>query len=154
MTAFAYLLNKQLVMFDPEYGLAQHTPKSLLTALAQDNLLAEALNENGNMIVHFQSPNCQCDQVSSGHIMALNNQAAHHFSIKQITVSANHSAIPSTPAVAIVESGELLYFGPYGQGIGCNNSQGFAQTVLNNLNKGFRANIIVSDAKGCYCQPS
>ena len=58
--------------------------------------------------------------------------------------------IPSTPSVAFADKkGGILYFGPYGLGLGCSDTVGYAKTMLGNYLKGYSANILVKDAKGC-----
>ena len=103
-------------------------------------------------IIHFTQTGCHCNNVSQRHIDSLNKQAnASQFSVSSLQAGQLEGLIPATPAVAIIDQGKLVYFGPYGQGIGCSQTSGFAQTVLNNLQKGFAANLVVSDARGCYC---
>ncbi|WP_413699741.1 DUF6436 domain-containing protein [Psychromonas sp. KJ10-10] len=63
-----------------------------------------------------------------------------------------HNIIPSTPSVAIISNmGEVIYYGPYGQGIACSQTAGYAQTMLKNYLKGYIGNVVIKDAKGCYC---
>ena len=55
-------------------------------------------------------------------------------------------------AVSVVHNGEVVYFGPYGAGLACSQTSGYAQTILNNFIKGYAANFIIKNAKGCYCK--
>ncbi|REL27246.1 hypothetical protein DXX93_12170 [Thalassotalea euphylliae] len=147
--SFAYLINKRVVEFDPN---------RFLVALSHQEVLANwqktpEFKTSERAIVHFQQAGCHCNTVSERHINAINKQAINdNFAIKQLTLTGQLQAlVPSTPAVAIIDKGQLVYFGPYGEGIACSQTNGFAQTVLSNLQKGYAANLVVSDAKGCYC---
>jgi len=148
--AFAYFANERLVSFDINNKLQGIDHLELATYL-QNYRLAESIGM-GNRVIHFSQPNCECQKFSQDHILDLNKMALeNHFSVVNVVVN-QHEIIPATPSVAILDaSGNVIYFGPYGQGLGCSQTTGFAQTMLNNLLKGFSANIIVDDAKGCYC---
>ena len=150
--AFVYVVKNQLVDFDPSGWLA-HAEHQVIKDNLQANL---AIDVQGRTVVHFKQANCHCQQFSDRHVKSINKMASQaNFNVSQIELtaeSASKAMIPSTPAVAIIEKGELVYLGPYGAGIGCSEVGGFAQTVLNNVTKGFRDNILISEAKGCYCQ--
>lgn len=150
--AFVYVVNKQLVDFDPSGWLAKAQPQIVKNRL-QSSL---AIDTQGKSVVHFTQANCDCQQFSARHVESINQMASKaKFNISQIELtaeSASNAMIPSTPAIAIIENGELVYLGPYGAGVGCSEVSGFAQTVLNNLIKGFSDKILISQAKGCYCQ--
>ncbi|MAG75937.1 MAG: hypothetical protein CL811_04175 [Colwelliaceae bacterium] len=150
--AFAYVVNKQLVDFDPSGWLATTSHKVIKESL-EANL---SINTQGRSVVHFTQANCHCQQFSDRHVESIDKLANKaDFNISRVELSsetASKAMIPSTPAVAIIEKGELVYLGPYGAGVGCSEVSGFAQTVLNNVAKGFSDNILISDAKGCYCQ--
>jgi len=79
--------------------------------------------------------------------MATNND----FNVINKTLTSD-SLIPSTPSIAIIDdNGNTLYFGPYGEGIGCSQTGGYAKTMLNNYILGYSDQLIVTSAKGCYC---
>lgn len=149
IASFIYLTSGRVVEFDPQHSLAQISHQEFLTKWQQisDNLPSQ------RSIVHFQQEGCHCNQVSERHMQTINKQAsADDFAIQQVSLSPQLAKlIPSTPAIAIIDKGQLVYFGPYGEGIACSQTNGFAQTVLSNLQKGYAANLVVSNAKGCYC---
>lgn len=148
--AFAYFAKERLVVFDADNKL-QNVEHLQLASYLQDYKAVDTIGL-GNRVIHFSKPNCDCQKFSQEHIRDLNKMAKdNQFSVVNVQVE-QHDFIPATPSVAILdESGELIYFGPYGQGLGCSETSGFAQTMLNNLLQGFSANIIIREAKGCYC---
>lgn len=148
--AFAYFAKARLVNFDVDKKLHGIDHLQLATYL-QDFRATDSLG-SGYRVIHFSQSNCDCQKVSQKHILELNKMAEdNQFSVVNVVVN-KHEVIPATPSVAILgASGDVIYFGPYGQGLGCSQTSGFAQTMLNNLLKGFTANIIVDQAKGCYC---
>lgn len=148
--AFAYFAKERLVKFDVDNKL-QGVDHLQLANYLQDYTSTETIGL-GNRVIHLSKPDCDCQKFSQEHILDLNKMAEdNQFSIVNVVVE-QHEFIPATPSVAILdESGDIIYFGPYGQGLGCSETSGFAQTMLNNLLKGFSANIIIREAKGCYC---
>lgn len=150
IVAFAYFITSKLVNFDPQNKLQHIDNKKLYSALQPYAInMPQGLK---NKIMHFYGPNCKCQQYSEKHIKAINNIAAKaDFEIINIALT-QHDIIPATPSVAITNSiGEVIYFGPYGEGLACSQTSGYAQTVLNNFLKGYADNTIISQAKGCYC---
>jgi hypothetical protein len=103
-------------------------------------------------ILHFSNESCRCNQFSEKHINDINTIAVvNHINVLSITINEDQ-LIPSIPSVAIIDQlGELIYFGPYGEGASCSKTSGFAKTILENYMKGYTANLVVNDAKGCYC---
>lgn len=150
IASFAYITSEKLVHFDPEKKLKDVTTQQIVSQLAR--------NFNNNdpysqaTVLHFSTPECDCQVYSEQHINEINQLASvNNFNINNITISKNNF-IPATPAIAIVSNlGELIYFGPYGQGIACSQTSGYAQTVLKNYVKGYISNTLVKEAKGCYC---
>ncbi|MBL4630954.1 MAG: hypothetical protein JKY14_07275 [Paraglaciecola sp.] len=148
--AFAYFAQERLVIFDVNNKL-QGVDHLQLAHYFQDYSSSESRGL-GNKVIHFSKPNCACQKFSQKHILDLNQIAENNqFSVVNVVVE-QHAIIPATPSVAILdESGDVIYYGPYGQGLGCSETSGFAQTMLNNFLHGFSANVIISEAKGCYC---
>ena len=163
--AFSYFIQDKLVNFDADHKLINIEHKELaphLLSLIEEaipniadgngNRVDDNMGNMGNTIIHFSQPNCDCQQYSEAHIkdidkLALNN----NFNIKKIVVDKD-TIIPATPSVAIIDNtGDVIYFGPYGQGIACSQTSGYAQTMLNNYVQGYSANIVIKEAKGCYC---
>ena len=156
--AFAYFTKQRLVNFDSDNKL-QGVDHLQLANYLKNYTSSETIglgdgldNSLGNRVIHFSKPNCACQQFSQEHISDLNKMAeANHFSVVNVVVEQDN-LIPATPSVAILDAdGDVIYYGPYGQGLGCSQTSGFAQTMLNNFVKGFSANIIIREAKGCYC---
>lgn len=160
--AFSYFIQGRLVNFDADHKLRDIEHQELaphLISFIEAAIPNIADGENdvvdhsiSNTIIHFSQPNCDCQQYSEAHIkdidkLALNN----NFNIKKIVVDKD-TIIPATPSVAILDNlGDVIYFGPYGQGIACSQTSGYAQTMLNNYVQGYSANIVIKEAKGCYC---
>ena len=160
VVAFAYLVQDKVVSFDSEQKLQYVSNKQLSRAILQftqshPKVLLESKPPVAlkSSIVHFSAPGCSCQQYSEQHIEAINSLASEYqIDVVHVELEA-HDMIPSTPSVAIVDNlGDIVYFGPYGQGLYCTQTSGYAQTILNNLVKGYVANLIVKQAKGCYCQ--
>lgn len=153
--AFSYFIQGKLISFDAENKLMNIEHKELAPHLT--SLIDEAKGDsvNGsieNTIIHFSKPNCDCQQYSTAHIQDINKLAIdNNFTIKKVVIN-KHNIIPSTPSVAIIDNtGDVIYFGPYGQGIACSQTSGYAQTMLNNYVQGYSANVVIKQAKGCYC---
>ena len=151
VAAFIYLVRDKLVSFDLENKLAgiNHLQLGITLKPYLDSVLAG----KGNTVLHFSQPNCDCQQYSEAHIQDINKIATdYEFTIIKVVLK-EHNIIPATPSVAIIDVlGEIIYFGPYGQGLACSQTSGYAQTMLNNFIKGYKANIIIREAKGCYCR--
>ncbi|GHE81546.1 DUF6436 domain-containing protein [Thalassotalea profundi] len=148
--AFSYFINAQLINFDANKKLDNINHNELSTyfsAYIDDKEIG-----GKQTIIHFSKPNCSCQQYSKQHMKDIDKLAFENdFNIKNIIINKD-TIIPSTPSVAIINKiGEVMYFGPYGQGIACSQTSGYAQTILNNHLKGYTANIIIKEAKGCYC---
>lgn len=148
--AFGYFIQDRLVSFDSKEKLKSVGHQDLSAYLAPYSIQGE--DKGKQTILHFSTPNCDCQSYSDKHIKAINELAdEHHFNIKNIEIN-EHDVIPSTPSVALIDkSGEVVYFGPYGQGLACSETSGYAQTILNNYLKGYSENIVIKEAKGCYC---
>lgn len=148
--AFSYFIQNSLVNFDSENKLVNIDHQDLIPHLT--SLSDQIKNDTSNTIVHFSKANCECQKNSEAHIADINKIAiANGFNIIGIVLD-KHDIIPSTPSIAILgDTGDVIFFGPYGQGIACSQTSGYAQTILNNYLKGYRSNIIIKEAKGCYC---
>jgi len=151
VVAFIYFVSNKLVNFDFDNKLEGIDHKLLATSLIP--YIDPVSIDKKNTVLHFSSPNCDCQKYSETHIQDINKMAIdNEFNIIKVVIN-EHYIIPATPSVAIFDAqGEIIYFGPYGQGLACSQTSGYAQTMLNNLIKGYKANIIVKEAQGCYCQ--
>lgn len=149
--AFAYFISNKLVDFDIANKLKGIGHQQL--AISFFPYLDPVLKDVGNTILHFSQQNCSCQQYSEQHIEDINKIATENeFNVINIVVNEHH-LIPATPSIAILNRlGEIIYFGPYGQGFACSQTTGYAQTMLNNAIKGYQANLIITEANGCYCQ--
>ncbi|MFD2167048.1 DUF6436 domain-containing protein [Thalassotalea euphylliae] len=148
--AFAVLVDDQLVEFDGENKLTEITPNALQQQLI--GLVGSPVDTPENQVIHFQRNDCHCNRVTATHVQSLAKLAeSHGFSVNTVELEDTETIVPSSPAVAIIESGKLLYFGPYGQGVSCSETSGFAQTVFENAQKGYKDEIIMRQASGCYC---
>ena len=151
VAAFSYAISEKLVEFDLNNKLTGIEYQQLATVLSP--YLNSNFSQAGNTVLHFSKPGCNCQQVSEQHIQEINTIASNNsFNIVNVELN-NHPVIPSTPSIAIVDnSGSVIYYGPYGQGLACSQTSGYAQTILNNFIKGFSANLVIKKAKGCYCE--
>lgn len=151
IAAFGYFISDRLVSFD-EYGKLKNIENDEISNYLSRYLDHNAV-ENTQTIVHFSTPNCDCQQFSEEHIEDINTLGrSNGFSIKNIALIKD-KVIPSTPSIALIDgAGKVIYFGPYGQGLACSQTTGYAQTMLNNYVKGYSANIVIKEAKGCYCE--
>lgn len=150
ISAFGYFITDRLTSFDSDEKLKGVDYQGLSTSLAPYS--GQIGNTAKHSILHFATPSCDCQKYSDAHIQEINKLAAtHDFNIKNINID-KHDVIPSTPSIALVnESGEIVYFGPYGQSLACSQTAGYAQTILKNYLKGYSANTVIKEAKGCYC---
>ncbi|MFT6900264.1 MAG: hypothetical protein ACJAXS_000426 [Colwellia sp.] len=150
LSAFSYFVKGRLVDFDKSNKLTGIDYQEISNDFTR--YTHQEKKAGRTTLLHFSTISCDCQVFSEKHIQDLNKIAnANHFIIKNIIVE-QHNIIPSTPSVALIdESGEVVYFGPYGQGLACSKTTGYAQTMLNNYLKGYNANIVVKEAKGCYC---
>lgn len=147
IVGFAMLNFQRLQTFDPTGKL-----KDIDVAEFGDLVESVTASRVKNAVVHFSQNECTCNVTSERHIKQLNKLAKkHNYSIQTIEVG-NDSFIPSTPSVAILDGeGKVVYFGPYGEGLECTQTNGFVLTVFNNLLLGFSAELVVEQAQGCYC---
>jgi hypothetical protein len=155
VAAFTYFISDRLVKFDFENKLENINHQQLARSLKPYVKVFQKNKKIGNTVVHFSKSNCKCQKYSEQHIQDINKIAIENeFNIINVVVgNGKYNIIPATPSVAIMTTmGEIIYFGPYGQGLACAQTLGYAQTVLNNFIQGYNANIIIKDAKGCYCR--
>lgn len=146
--AFVFFTVERLIPFDANQKLLNVGVDAF-----ESHVLEGLTDDYRNSVIHFSKTNCQCNKASAQHISSLDRVAGQAGFKTKTVIIEQHKYIPAAPSVAIVDkAGELVYFGPYGEGLGCNDVEGYAQTVLNNYLKGFESSFIVSDAKGCYCQ--
>ena len=146
--AFQYLTLARLKDFDPTGMLLSKSASQFVQQLNTNN----GNLQQSNTVIHFQQANCQCNKASESHAKNL-EQLSHEHGFNFIRVElTDPNIIPSTPSTAILGNhGELVYFGPFGEGLDCSQTTGYALTMLNNYLKGYSAELIVSSAKGCYC---
>lgn len=145
--AFMLLSFERLKQFDPTGHLKG------LSAIEFGQLLDREFDSDlSQTIIHFSQPECACNNASQQHVQQLNKLASEHmFKVRDVNV-AQINLVPSSPSVAIIDKqGKVVYFGPYGEGLECANTKGFAITVFKNLLHGFSAELIVENAQGCYC---
>ena len=147
IAAFAYFISSKLVDFNDNNKINYLDSHKLADSLKQ---YIEPTNRS--TVLHFKQPDCQCQQFSEAHIKDINNIAlANNFNVKNITIKGD-ALLPATPSVAILNNlGEVVYFGPYGEGLACSQTSGFAESMLTNFIKGYSADLIIEEAKGCYC---
>lgn len=149
--AAKYFVYDRLVDFDPHNKLSG-SPNTIISQInAELSLNNKPLK---NTIIHFTSDNCACSSYSTDHKNIINRQATdHNFSVMNVELTKQqNSIIPSTPAILILDDkGELVYLGPYAEGLDCSVSNSIVDVVLKNYSRGFNSNLVINNAKGCYC---
>jgi len=150
LVAFVYFTSTRLVHFAPTGRLSQLQPSEMRSFNRNGETIF--LSENKLTVFHLLAPNCHCNNLNSDHINSINHLAdSLNFNIKQITVEQS-DIIPSLPAILVTSKrGKLLYLGPYSQGLSCSKSSSFVETVLTNFKAGYSSELMVDEAKGCYC---
>ena len=150
LVAFRYFTFERLIDFDVDGLLLDINTLAFEQQLSVDMFDGLALPVNS--IINFTDQECRCNKVSQIHINGLKATARkHEFTVLDVNPKESE-LVTSTPSVAITNnSGELVYFGPYGAGVSCSKTNGLAQTALDNYIKGYSVNMIVADVKGCYC---
>lgn len=153
VVAAVYFIGLRLVAFDPDKKLQAIEGDLIIEQIMQFDSLAD--KKLSNTILHFTSEDCHCTQFSEAHKNELNKSAQlDGFNILNVSITPEYvnSIIPSTPSVLLVDKlGELLYFGPYSEGLACSQSNGLIEVVLSNYKKGFNSKLIMDEAQGCYC---
>lgn len=149
----AYFIQSRLVPFDPQGQLMEVNQDKLSASLLFSN--QDISLEGKGTLIHIWSSDCRCNTLALGHKRDVSKQAeSDNFHVLDVELDdiPGSSIIPSTPAVALIDSqGQLAYFGPYSTGLGCGESSGLIEVALNNLRHGFNPGLIVYEAKGCYC---
>ncbi len=123
---------------------------------------------NAVTLMHFGDPACPCNQFNTPHLQQIKNhyqpKGVHFVAWQQgsetppikgfdkLHRSDQLPFIPATPAVAIWSSeGQLSYFGPYSSGLLCSLGEGFAETILDQLQAGLAPQVINTTGVGCFC---
>jgi len=151
LVAAAYFITDRLVPFDPNQKLNNMSQYALVNKIKSDFELPADLS---NTLVNFVSENCRCNQTSSTHLSDVKMTAEReNMSVINVVIPDNFSGIiPSTPAVlALDDNSELIYFGPYSEGLSCSSGEGIIDLVMSNYKKGFNAKLIMTATQGCYC---
>ncbi len=149
--AAIYFITDRLVSFDPQQKLANVNHQSLVEQIIAE---FELPNHLPNTLINFVGPNCKCNQTSFEHLSDVKNTAKQSkMSVINITIPKEFNGlVPSTPAVmALDNNNELIYFGPYSEGLSCGKGEGIIDLVLSNYKKGFNAQLIMANSEGCYC---
>jgi hypothetical protein len=130
------------------------------------DLLQQGQSSNTNTLFHITSSGaCFCETLAKPHISTLNNIVKDStFEVRTLDINeldALKGAVPSTPAVAVVNArNELVYLGPYSRGSGCFGRSGEVNVILEKITAGglqsfdteqTQTAVIVTEARGCYC---
>lgn len=150
LVAFIYFTSARLVHFDPSGRLESLNSSDITSFNSNGNTIS--LSENKLTVFHLLGSNCHCNDLNNEHISSINNIAnSLHFTVKQIKLEQS-DIIPSLPAILVTgNQGELLYLGPYSQGLSCSKGSSFVETALNNFKAGYNSALMIKEAKGCYC---
>lgn len=146
-----YFVSKRIKPFDPNGILVNVRSEDVVKQLASIYPVTELSQKR---VIHFIDPNCGCNQVPSEHKKNLDKVfEGQGFNIDNVEVSESISSlIPATPSLAVLDKGELVYFGPYSAGYSCSSNNSFVEVAMNNYSQGFNPNLIVSNVSGCFCQ--
>lgn len=149
--AAIYFISDRLVKFDPEEKLLNISTQALVAEVISEFDLPAQMP---NTLINFTSEGCKCNQNSQEHLSDVKNTAKkENLAVINISLPQNLSnIIPSTPSVLLLDNNsQLIYFGPYSEGASCNKGEGIIDLVMANYKKGFNAELIISNAQGCYC---
>lgn len=149
--AAIYFIGDRLVAFDPKQKLAGISQTTLVNRIITEFALPDHMP---NTLINFVSETCSCNQISEPHRSDVNKKASKdNMSVINVILPNNFSGIiPSTPAIlALNKKSELIYFGPYSEGVSCGSGKGMIDLVMYNYKKGYNAQLIVENSKGCYC---
>jgi len=125
-------------------------------------------------VVHFWDPKCRrCNEEPESHLsylISLHKSSNMKFysvqkpnskgeinphlqdSLKPINKVKGMELLPASPSLAVWdEDGDLVYAGPYSEGITCNSSNSFVEPILEALVAGRKINVPGTIAVGCYC---
>ena len=149
--AAIYFIGGRVVAFDPKNKLINISQTILVNRIMAEFGLPDKMP---NTLINFISENCSCNTISKEHLSDVKNNAAkNNMSVINIILPKGLSdIIPSTPSVlALNQKSELIYFGPYSEGLSCGKGEGIIDLVMSNYKKGFNAQLIMANSKGCYC---
>ncbi len=123
---------------------------------------------NAVTLMHFGDSDCPCNQFNTPHLQQLKSyyqpkgvqfiawqqgdQSPPIKGFDELHHATQLPFVPVTPAVAIWSSeGQLSYFGPYSSGLLCSLGEGFAETILDQLQAGLSPQVINTTGVGCFC---
>ena len=137
-------------------GLQEFDPKRKLQRsgwLIEFKNLTESDNLSKATLALFVDPQCGCTKRSKTHIQQLEHLASSDLDVVVHSYNSTiKDVIPNTPAAVLIDAyGALVYAGPLSEGLACSASDGFVELVISNLLAGFNSELVISDAKGCYC---
>lgn len=147
-----YYSAQRLVEFDPKEKLTHVIPEQLGKQISA--LLEEEVRNSKGRVVHFIDQDCRCNVYSEPHVAKVSELASQvDFDVTMISSTDKlPDFITATPATLVLgKNNELVYLGPYAQGAFCNQATDVVGLVLENYQKGFNAQLINNQAKGCYC---
>ncbi|MDU0352758.1 DUF6436 domain-containing protein [Paraglaciecola aquimarina] len=153
MTALS--VNK-LAEFDPQLKLSAAISDLHFEAKLKALLQAQ-YKVTAKRTFHFSENNCFCQYVAAKHIANLERNLANldfnniHINLSEHPALSDY--IPSTPALVIFgQDNELIFLGPYAEGLGCISGTGLVDKVVENLNSPEQENsLFITETKGCYC---
>ena len=153
--ALAFFASVKLSAFDPEQILLN---KSANLNFDADFVQAftKHYNVTPNTVFHFSAADCDCSSVAQEHVGSVSALAeSNQYKNQNITLTIDEPLaqyIPSTPAVAVVNSnGKLSYLGPYSAGYSCSVGSGIVERFIANKAGITPGATIVTDTLGCYC---
>lgn len=135
---------------------------------------------SGISIIHFNSPNCVCNNITQEHIKELNrdslNQAYQSFVVTSSQTSPQQLSqdyfssdkfshnifpvksmtelnwLPALPAVMILMKGKLAYLGPYSSGEFCGTGNSYVEAIFKMIKTDVTPSILNGFDLGCYCK--
>ena len=151
-----YYSLSRLVAFDPEYRLLDNAVSVDFSNHLTKALLKQYGSVSGKAF-HFYDNGCFCNRLAQQHISEVKSQVkGRGFENNSININEfeqfNHF-IPSTPAVVLFNNrGDLIFLGPYSTGYLCTAGNGFVEQLIDRMQQdAVDKSIIISVAKGCYC---
>ncbi|EAR11081.1 DUF6436 domain-containing protein [Reinekea blandensis] len=150
--ALVALFYDQTVVFDDAGRVSGAYPNVAGYLAALQSQVSTGLPNDKAVIIRITEAGCPCNIGSSGHWQEMQQKYDDTLFIEQPLKSAPSSLqalIPATPMALYLDSqGQLLYAGPFSQGVLCNSNNSLVEAYVTGE---IRQHYAPLDAAGCYC---
>lgn len=151
---FWWFQARLIVTFDADQRILEQFPRLRDYGAALSQEVPASLENHKARVMIIRDPQCQCNQYSTDHLVALQTEfgASTRFDTAQLSElpEAMRSLIPATPFVLIQRpGGQLVYAGPVNSGVTCTSNTSFLETALHGrVDAALQIPLL---ARGCYC---